>query len=80
MSFAIPIWTVMRIFKNPSFTGMSTRSAEHTPHHKMVLIQDDRLLGVCALFRPKTDQDFSRRDVYILNLIKSIWPSGFLSS
>ncbi|NLL45608.1 MAG: helix-turn-helix transcriptional regulator [Clostridiales bacterium] len=41
-------------------------------HHamKMVLIQDDRLLGVCALFRPKTDQDFSRRDVYILNLIK----------
>ncbi|HHU06699.1 MAG TPA: hypothetical protein GXZ65_09520 [Clostridiales bacterium] len=41
-------------------------------HHaiKMVLIQNDRLLGVCALFRPETDKDFSQRDVYILNLIK----------
>ena len=36
----------------------------------MVLIQNDRLLGVCALFRPETDKDFSQRDVYILNLIK----------
>jgi len=41
-------------------------------HHtmKMVLILDDHLLGVFALFRPKSDQDFSQRDVYIFNLLK----------
>lgn len=41
-------------------------------HHaiKTVLIQDDHLLGVFALFRPKTDVDFSSQDVYVLNLLK----------
>ncbi len=41
-------------------------------HHavKTVLILDDKLLGITAFFRPKSEPDFSARDVYILNVLK----------
>jgi DNA-binding CsgD family transcriptional regulator len=39
---------------------------------KIVLIYDDHLLGDIGLFRPKSGEDFSARDLRIVNLIKEI--------
>lgn len=41
-------------------------------HHalQMVLIHDDTLLGIVALFRPRTEPDFSLADVKLLEALK----------